>query len=63
MELRRFSGFFGRTTARTAAAELLLTSPQFQAALRRERSRADRSSSSFSLLTLAPAERANADHA
>ncbi len=61
MELRRFSGLLARRMAPAGMAETMLSPPQFQAALRRERSRADRSSSSFSLLTLTPAGSAAAE--
>jgi lipopolysaccharide/colanic/teichoic acid biosynthesis glycosyltransferase len=57
MELRRLSGLLSRTGARPGAYETLLTQPQFQSAVRRERSRADRCASGFSLLTLSATQR------
>ncbi len=52
MELRRLSGLLNRVVAQTGTHETLLSKLHFQAALRRERLRADRCLSTFSLLTI-----------
>src|SRR5271154_930146 len=61
MELRRLSDIFLRTVRQPNAYEILLSRPHFGAALRRERLRADRCLSSFSLLTVADGKRAATD--
>ena len=63
MEFRRLTGMLNRAGARTRDYETLLSQPQFQAAIRRERSRADRCSGEFSLLTLSAAGRGTSDTA
>src|ERR1700734_339364 len=52
MNLRGFTRLLHRAVHRDGAQEALLSQPHFAAALRRERLRADRSMSGFSLLTV-----------